>query len=256
MHAKKSVADSYLNIQYLMELQKDPNFTLYAALLAVFVILLSIIIIRLLFGKSKSGKNILIVGLSDAGKTLIFTRLISERFVKTVTSMNKIEAEISVNNKNVTVVDLPGFDRLRQKFWDDFKNGALAVMFVVDSSQFMTNLRDVAEFLYCILTDPVMSKRKLPLLIACNKQDAPKAKASKVIQNQLEKEINAIRETKKSALSFTDDSDVARNIGDSGKDFQFSDLKFKIEFVDCNAVGKDESESDLSLIWRWMSKVV
>lgn len=43
-------------------------------------------------------------------------------------------------------------------------------MFVVDSAIFQKEVRDVAEFLYVLLTDTVISRNAPALLVACNKQ--------------------------------------------------------------------------------------
>ena len=43
-------------------------------------------------------------------------------------------------------------------------------MFVVDSAIFQKEVRDVAEFLYFLLTDAVVSRNAPTVLVACNKQ--------------------------------------------------------------------------------------
>lgn len=45
-----------------------------------------------------------------------------------------------------------------------------AIVFVVDSVAFQREMKDVAEFLYQLLTDNTILKNAPPLLIACNKQ--------------------------------------------------------------------------------------
>lgn len=45
-----------------------------------------------------------------------------------------------------------------------------AIVYVVDSAIFQKEVRDVAEFLYILLTDPVISRNAPALLVACNKQ--------------------------------------------------------------------------------------
>lgn len=45
-----------------------------------------------------------------------------------------------------------------------------AIVFVVDSVSFQKEVKDVAEFLYMLLTDAVIVKNAPPFLIACNKQ--------------------------------------------------------------------------------------
>lgn len=45
-----------------------------------------------------------------------------------------------------------------------------AIVFVVDSAIFQKEVRDVAEFLYTLLSDTVISRNAPALLVACNKQ--------------------------------------------------------------------------------------
>lgn len=60
-----------------------------------------------------------------------------------------------------------------------FKNKKLlkGVIFVIDSSTFTKKIKDVAEFLYDVLFE---CRDKIPIIVACNKQDASYSKASKV----------------------------------------------------------------------------
>lgn len=85
---------------------------------------------------------------------------------------------------------------------------------MVDSAIFQKEVRDVAEFLYVLVTDAVISRNAPALLVACNKQgsstagpfalpavqvmiihgcvcspDITMAKSAKLIQQQLEKEL-------------------------------------------------------------------
>lgn len=68
------------------------------------------------------------------------------------------------------VVDIPGHERVRAKFLEHEKRSSLAIVYVVDSSTLQKQLRDAAEFLFNILSDPVVNANKVPVLIACNKQ--------------------------------------------------------------------------------------
>lgn len=60
---------------------------------------------------------------------------------------------------------------------------------MVDSSKFQKEVKEVAELLFVLLTDPAIHGSKLSLLVACNKQDITMSKSAKVIQSQLEKEL-------------------------------------------------------------------
>ena len=53
------------------------------------------------------------------------------------------------------------------------------IVFVVDSSTFNKKVKDVAELLYDVIYS---SRSRIPILVACNKQDIDHAKASKVKQ--------------------------------------------------------------------------
>lgn len=44
------------------------------------------------------------------------------------------------------------------------------IVFVVDSAIFQKEVRDVAEFLYVLLTDAVIARNAPALIVACNKQ--------------------------------------------------------------------------------------
>lgn len=181
----------------------------------------------------------------------MLTRLMSAGDVRTVTSMEPNEATVTLGKKSITLVDVPGFDRLRNKYFDDCKSSARAIVFVLDSLSFVSNNRNVADFLYTVLSDAEVAKRRIPVLIACNKQDEAKAKSAKVLQKQLEREVHAIRETRAAGLAQTDrDNDVVL-IGNVNKEFEWSDLNNRIDFADCSC----EDEERLSAVRDWIGSV-
>lgn len=59
----------------------------------------------------------------------------------------------------------------------------------MDSVNFDKEVGDVAGLLYDLLSDPIIHKRKISLLIACNKQDLTLARKSEAITKRLEKEM-------------------------------------------------------------------
>lgn len=87
------------------------------------------------------------------------------------------------------IIDIPGYERLRGKFVDQYKSSARCVLYVVDSLTIQKDIRDVAEFLYNILSDHAIANNISALLIVCNKQDIPLAKSTAVIKSLLEKEL-------------------------------------------------------------------
>jgi signal recognition particle receptor subunit beta len=71
------------------------------------------------------------------------------------------------------VVDIPGHQRVRYML-RDYLPGASAIVFLVDSVNF--EVRPVAEYLYDLFTNKIIRKKKMPILIACNKKDIITAK--------------------------------------------------------------------------------
>lgn len=62
-------------------------------------------------------------------------------------------------------------------------------MLVIDSINFPQEVRGVSELTFDLLSERVVHKRKIPLLVACNKQDMALARGCSNIQKELEKEM-------------------------------------------------------------------
>ncbi|GBM16633.1 Signal recognition particle receptor subunit beta [Araneus ventricosus] len=154
---------------YIGAIEYDANF--YGIVVAIAAVLITMVIFLVLRRKSVSRRNVLITGLSDSGKTLLFSRLVTSKNVVTYTSMKENITIYRVDKKRtVTLVDIPGNDRLRDKYIDQFLGFARGIIFVVDSFNFPKEIRDVAGFLFRLLQEPMIHSNKVPFLIACNKQ--------------------------------------------------------------------------------------
>ncbi|KAI3952686.1 hypothetical protein MKX01_013648 [Papaver californicum] len=121
-----------------------------------------------LFKRSKSD-TIVLAGLSGSGKTVLFYQLQDgSPHQGTVTSMDPNEGNFALHSefsrkgkiKPVRVVDVPGHSRLRPKL-DEYLPQAAGLIFLVDA----------LDYLYEILTKAVVVKKKVPVLIMCNKTD-------------------------------------------------------------------------------------
>ena len=62
-------------------------------------------------------------------------------------------------------------------------------MVVIDSDNFPSEVRSVAELVYDLLLEPTILEGRAPVLMACNKQDLALAKDCATIQAQLEREM-------------------------------------------------------------------
>lgn len=203
-----------------MESSKQPmpneEYNLSEYYLTLLATILVIAIVYLFTKRRRQLTNVvLLTGLSGSGKTAIFSKIIFNKQKKTLCSLRENEAD----NKdlNLKLIDLPGADRLRDLYWEQYRAKAKHVIFVVDSTDIDSKIRDISDHLYNILSDSVVHKNKIKCTIACNKQDLPAARNQDEIKFLIEKEINALRETKKGQLGKTSDEDdydyIAKTFG-------------------------------------------
>ncbi|XP_059656162.1 uncharacterized protein LOC132303091 isoform X2 [Cornus florida] len=201
-----------------------PPIQLYAAIGAVLLTTLLFLLFRLF--KRPYSNTIVLTGLSGSGKTVLFYQDGSSH-QGTVTSMEPNEGTFVLHSemtkkgkiKPVHIVDVPGHSRLRPKL-DEFLPQAAGIVFVVDALEFLPNCRSASEYLYEILTRATVVKKKIPLLILCNKVDKVTAHTKEFIRKQLEKEIDKLRASR-TAIS---DADIANEytLGVAGEAFAFS----------------------------------
>ncbi|XP_063364013.1 signal recognition particle receptor subunit beta [Cydia amplana] len=232
----------------------DPK---YITLLSLIVLIFTLVFWWLFSRRRHQRRSVLLTGLSDSGKTLLFVRLAYSQYRQTFTSMKENVEDYAVGSKTLKLVDLPGQERLRNKFFDQYKSSAKGIVYVVDSETVQKEIRDVAEYLYTILSDPTVQSNSPPVLILCNKQDLPLAKGSQVIKGLLEKELNLVRVTKSSQLQSVDPSAPnSAYLGKPGKPFEFTQLGSKIEVVEGSAnADDDDAPTQMSALQEWISKL-
>lgn len=234
------------------------NSQLFGILIAIFIVLLTIAAFFLWKRRRGARRGVLLMGLSDCGKTLIFSRILHSRFVHTFTSVKENVGDFLTNKDALKLIDIPGHERVRVKFFDQYKNTARGIVYVVDSVTLQKDIRDVAEFLYNLLTDPVVVSNCPSFLVVCNKQDQTMAKGSIVIKKLLEKELNTLRTTKSSQLeSISESGERTIFLGKESKDFEFEHLgPIHVDFAESTAFNKEKDTSpDLSQVEQWLSKI-
>lgn len=92
---------NYLGLLCLKELKYQKIFIYY---LSTLIILDSFFISVVFYFRQKNkslGRSVLLTGLSDSGKTTIFTRLIHSKIVESYTSIIENVGEIRVNNVSI-----------------------------------------------------------------------------------------------------------------------------------------------------------
>ncbi|KAK2966532.1 hypothetical protein RJ640_019061 [Escallonia rubra] len=198
--------------------------------------------------KRTTSNTVVLTGLSGSGKTTLFYQLRDgSSHQGTVTSMEPNESTFVLHSetskkgmiKPVHIVDVPGHSRLRSKL-DEFLPQAAGVVFLVDALEFLPNSRAASEYLFDILTKASVVKKKIPLLILCNKVDKVTAHTKEFIRKQLEKEIDKLRASR-TALSAADISNEF-TLGVPGETFAFSQCHNKVTVAEASGLTGDISQ--------------
>ncbi|CAH1112805.1 unnamed protein product [Psylliodes chrysocephalus] len=223
--------------------------------IAVFVIVITLVLFALYKRRKASRQGILLTGICDTGKTLIFSQLIHNKHIQTHTSIKENIANFANNNEVLRIIDIPGHERLRDKFFEQYKDITKGIVYVVDSNTITQDIRDAAEFLYNILVDPVILKNKPNLLILCNKQDFTFSKGGSAVKAIFEKELNTLRITKSSQLESVDPkAKRAALLGDPDEDFDFAGLPIKVDIAESYAFHKNGSV-DIEGLKKWLARL-
>uniref|UniRef100_A0A6P7G1H8 Signal recognition particle receptor subunit beta n=1 Tax=Diabrotica virgifera virgifera TaxID=50390 RepID=A0A6P7G1H8_DIAVI len=221
--------------------------------IAVFVIVITLVLIALYKRRKSSRQGILLTGICDSGKTLIFSQLIHNKHIQTHTSIKENVANYISNNEVLRIIDIPGHERLRDKFFEQYKEITKGIVYVVDSNTITQDIRDAAEFLYNMLVDPVVIKNKPKLLILCNKQDYTFAKGGSAVKAIFEKELNTLRITKSNQLESVDPKmKKTALLGDPEEDFDFAALPLKVDIAESYAYHKNGTV-DIDGLKKWLA---
>ena len=201
-------------------------------------------------------------------KYTFFLNFFIDHQIKTNTSQKENEYPW---NENFKLVDIPGHSRVRQQCLSKFLSTTRALLFLIDTETVRDDIRDSAEYLVSLMSNPILysrtsTKYKLPILIACNKQDHAMAKSASAIRKMLETEIDILKTSHKQTLKTTavldneaDELDIAKkNAADiffTTEKFNFDDLSnFTVEFVPISCVEENDAYS-FSQVQNWVNKV-
>lgn len=217
---------------------QTPSYRMTELYITILLAIIVVIITFLLSRKFRKTTNVvLLTGLSDSGKTAIFSKIVFNKPKKSVTSLK--ESEATINELGVKLVDLPGADRLRTLSWEKYRTQARHVVLVIDSTTVESSIRNLSEFLYSLLSDGILYTSKIRFTIACNKQDQDSALKKDDIKDLLEKELSAIKETKKGQLGKTSDEEIEDYIARiEGKSVSLDSLK--VELIETSMYNPEE----------------
>lgn len=126
---------------------------------------------------------------------------------------------------------------------------AKGVILVVDSRD-KDKISEAAEFLYDMLSNNRLVKQRVPILVACNKQDLNLAKRAVQIEREFTTEFDAIRKVRRASREQENETtgggigSVTDDVSRTEEQTIFDDLKGKfsfeqipqasVTFVDCS----------------------
>jgi len=229
----------------------DPN--MYGLVVGLLVGLLTLLLVWWWTSRKRLGREVLLCGTCDSGKTTLLAQLVAGKPVETYSSMKENLQSLSTEGKPaLQLVDVPGSERIRGEILERYGSGSRGILFVVDSSTVTKQVRDVTEYLHSILSLPAIAANSPPLMVLCNKQDLDLAKTSGLIRTALEKEMDKVRLSRGNQLGGLEGG--ASNsvfIGKEGKSFEFSHLKCRVEFCE----GSSQDLDSLAPLQQWLGQI-
>ncbi|KNC82641.1 hypothetical protein SARC_05081 [Sphaeroforma arctica JP610] len=149
---------------------------------------------------------------------------------------NTAVIKTGTQEKGFVLYDIPGQYRLRSLAVDQLAATAKAVVFVVDSHTCRAAIADVSAWLYTVVAHNIISSGRVPIVLACNKQDMFGAPSPTAIAASLLAEMNKIRTTRMS------DTTLGGNevfLGHSNKPLAWADLPNTIVVMGCSIHDSD-----------------
>ncbi|KAL0205236.1 hypothetical protein P9112_000543 [Eukaryota sp. TZLM1-RC] len=175
---------NYLNIVYVT--------------VPAFVFLIILLIFRGLLRSRRVADVISLIGPVDSGKTALFYHYKTGDLIKTHTSMVQNEATFDTNTfipkltrkhrKSIALLDFPGHERLRGALSTVLRR-SIAIVFMIDGPNIEQTKSQTGRLLYEVLSNDDVVKRRIPVLIAVNKNDVIGGDNVDYVRSILETEI-------------------------------------------------------------------
>jgi signal recognition particle receptor subunit beta len=210
--------------------------------LSAVTVVIGLVLIFLLFkptvSKSKKKDQILFIGPCGSGKTLLTRKLAYSSEPTTV--MSSQVSVLTSSDRKFELVDFPGHPKLRSQL-TEYLRRARKIVFLFDASNTQSQLRDAAELLYDLFTNPEIDSSSGRMLILCNKSDVKGARPHARVKMALQDELEKIKGTRR---SLEDGDDVlAMPLGRANQRFSFDqDAPLEVFFADSSAKTGDLQE--------------
>ena len=135
----------------------------------------------------------MIIGPSQSGKTTFFYYLIGNENQKTIMSMKPNELndmKISFLNNKYDIIDYPGTGYYQEMIINKIIQTKIILLFIDSSDK--NSIVQSAKYIYDILNSDKFDL-DTNLVICCNKQDNNFPKTKKIIEDELNKEIENLK---------------------------------------------------------------
>lgn len=200
-----------------------------------FILLLSKIVSK----QISKGDTVLILGGIGSGKTSLYYQLFTGKFRETHTSMKENIGTPKLNQTDgpkipsYRYVDFPGHKSQRTRLSTYFSQ-TRAIVFLIDVGD-NENYRSTGQYLFSLMTDAILYKKKVPLLIAFNKTDKetdPDNGDWLSCKKKLLEDLEKCRTGALGGISSLGDTDDLSSVelGIPGKKFQFAHSPLPIKF--------------------------
>lgn len=208
------------------------------------------------------GDTILILGTVDAGKTVLYFQLFTGKFCVTHTSMKenignpKTHQTAGKKLPPYRYIDFPGHKTQRPRL-SSYYSQTRAIIFLVDICD-IKSYKSAGEYLFSLMTDPILLKKKIPLLIAFNKIDIQEKDSqdtedtnNEEVKKKLLEHLEKCRAGALAGISTLGSSDHISSVelGIRGQKFQFAHSPLPIQFANIAA-----NSSQITPVLTFISK--
>eukprot|EP00188_Purpureofilum_apyrenoidigerum_P000947 Plantae.Rhodophyta-Purpureofilum_apyrenoidigerum.ctg14803.p1 GENE.Plantae.Rhodophyta-Purpureofilum_apyrenoidigerum.ctg14803~~Plantae.Rhodophyta-Purpureofilum_apyrenoidigerum.ctg14803.p1 ORF type:complete len:261 (-),score=49.30 Plantae.Rhodophyta-Purpureofilum_apyrenoidigerum.ctg14803:573-1355(-) len=235
----------------------EKGFNLVGPAVALVVLVLMVLTVVLVLRRRSAdakGDTLVIVGRSAVGeepavgKTALFKQLKhgEQPPYGLVTSVQPNISTLVVEGKDLKAIDVPGMvpSMLRETLGQ-----ARAVVFVLDASRVDQQARSDAEFLYDVLTNDFVVRRRVPVLVFCNKADLYSASTVQAIRKELERELQLIRGAAVSTVEAVGESSGQKHF------LGFEEEVFRFEHLDNISFGTGSaSKGDVDEVKHFIAR--
>ncbi|KAN0045202.1 hypothetical protein ACTA71_005578 [Dictyostelium dimigraforme] len=187
--------------------------------------------------KVKRGNNIVILGLSNAGKTALLLNLTKvDKKISTHTSITTNNGVYILGNKKLPIIDVPGNGKAKSSLPKILSNSG-CIIYVIDGTTFIDNSTQEAQYLYDILTNESVYQKEIPVLIFNNKMDLDSTIDTEQVTSILERELDDLRRTRGATPIVLGQEEDKKDIylGIEGTPFQFDHLPNYVQFSNGSA---------------------